>query len=553
MSVADLQKCRTIGIPGAGKTHRAISIARKVKSRGYSLMHIGFCTFTRAARREAAQRAAEVFDTTVERLEKQGWFRTIHSACMRLLGLPKGSIVNFDQLWIHNAMGDRQISLEGNEEDGESWTSQWKGKSPAVIALSLWDVARNRLVPFQAVYDHATYRMGAITGLRSTAEAREYIQRYEKAKVKDGRVDFCDCILRYAGRKMTLDGPEKVQPSGEIPELAAWIFDESQDTSPLLDLAAQRLASGALYWYLFGDREQGIYSWSGGDPNSFMRWDVAHEEYLHKTWRCASKIIQMGLRLIYKNDDLTYGLRSLAVEPRCVGGKIEMGWVENVAGHVGDPHDSVLVMARTNRDAFDLQNSLSRAGIPWKSARSPRRFPSSAFTATVDAFTELAGGGVLDGEGWRRIVGAVPAALLVKGTKTRFLPALSREEADFITMASMAQYGGTDALKEYIASGRWTELVSCEEQQAAAARKKWGTLVDDPRVIVSTIHGTKGCEADRVLLSTAIGGPVLRNLRTPEGQQEERRVWYVGATRSRDHLVLLKGRQNYQDIYDCME
>jgi superfamily I DNA/RNA helicase len=490
-----------------------------------------------------------------EELEKKGWFRTIHSSVMRLLGIQKGQIVNFDTAWLRTALSDDKIEMAKDQDDGEGWTSMFRGQSPAVAALALWDVARNRLLPYHQVWDELEYRMGGrVSWLDGIADGEYYIKHYEQAKRLEGRLDFSDCILRYAGYRMTLDGPEKVEPLGGIPDVQAYIFDECQDTSPLLDAAAQRLASRAEWWYVLGDKEQAIYQWAGAEGDCFMRWDAMHEEYLPKTWRCAQKIIETGLRLIYLNDDISRELRVLAVEPRCPGGIVEEGEEEDLIEYVGDPSRSTLVMARTNAQATTLQNRLTAAKIPWKSVRTGRRWPPQAATRTSDAFEQLAQGGMIDGEGWRRVVAGCPVNLLVRGTKSRFLPAASREEADFVTLASVKEYGGTDDLVEYLRSGKWQEVVGDDEREAAEAKKKWGALADDPNVIVSTIHGTKGMEADRVLLCTGIYGPVLKNLMTPEGQQEERRCWYVGCTRARDELVLLKSRgRNYQDIYEAIQ
>ncbi len=552
-----MQRCRFVGIPGSGKTHRAMQVIAQVRERGFSFQQIGYCTFTRAARREASQRAADEFGVSVLELERHGWFRTIHSAVMRLLGVPRGSIVNFDQEWLQEALDDDRVGLQSSEDDEDAWINQWRGQSVAATALGLWDIARQRLVPFRAVYDDAVYRSGCLPGGVGVDACEAVIERYEEAKARDTRIDFTDCILAYAGRRMTVDGPQEIEPRGNVPPVPVWLFDEAQDTSPLLDLAARRLSSEALWYYLLGDPLQGIYGWSGGNPRAFMSWPVVHQEYLRKTWRCSREIIELGLRLIYKSDEFTRELRVMAVEPRCDGGTVEVDYQTELLDHVADPALPTLVMARTNRRASLLQSQLSTAGIPWTSVRGSQRWPPLASTRTCDAFAELEGGGMIDGDAWRRIVAAVPVALLQRGTKARFKPAESKDEADFVTLLGLNEYGGTDALKEVIGSGRWAEpiegVVGPDERCAHGARKKWGDLAANPKIQVSTIHGTKGLEADKVILCTGIDGPVLRGLRTEEGIEEERRTWYVGATRARDHLVLLKDqRSNYQDLLDVV-
>jgi len=400
--------------------------------------------------------------------------------------------------------------------------------------------------------DEITYRLG-----RPPIDdnlAVHLIRRYETAKERDGRLDFCDLLLRYAGLRMKLAGPEEVAPEGVVPPVPVWIFDEAQDTSPLLDRAARRLCDGCIWLYLMGDINQCIYSWAGADGRLFMRWPVAQQEYLRKTWRCSEKIIKAGLKLIRQNDDLTNDLRELAVEARAPGGSIVRGYEDDLAPWIKDPAVPTLIMARTNQIVSQLQARLTLAQVPWQSVRSRARWPDLASTKLADAFTSLRGGATITGEQWRRIVQHVPAKLLVRGTKAFYAPAASKEEVKNCSLATLAAHGGTQALHDAVAAGAWPGLLKVAERCAYDARRTWGDLIDDPPLKVSTIHGTKGMQAERVILCTRIGnGPVWNNLRTLEGMTEERRVWYVAMTRARDHLVLLEGNgRNYKDIYDVI-
>ena len=68
-------------------------------------------------------------------------------------------------------------------------------------------------------------------------------------------------------------------------------------------------------------------------------------------------------------------------------------------------------------------------------------------------------------------------------------------------------------------------------------------LPEPPRVKVSTIHAAKGRESDNVLLvldnARKIRESVLKNVRK---RDEEHRVWYVGVTRSRKNLYLMRAK-----------
>src|SRR6266568_1383179 len=63
---------------------------------------------------------------------------------------------------------------------------------------------------------------------------------------------------------------------------------------------------------------------------------------------------------------------------------------------------------------------------------------------------------------------------------------------------------------------------------------------DTERVRLSTIHQAKGLEFDVVFIIMLCDGlfPSARSLRTPEGEEEERRLFYVAITRARNELYL---------------
>ena len=63
-------------------------------------------------------------------------------------------------------------------------------------------------------------------------------------------------------------------------------------------------------------------------------------------------------------------------------------------------------------------------------------------------------------------------------------------------------------------------------------------LNQEPRILLSTIHGVKGGEADNVVLLTDMGRLSWENSHA----DEENRVWYVAATRTRENLFIVRPR-----------
>jgi superfamily I DNA/RNA helicase len=61
---------------------------------------------------------------------------------------------------------------------------------------------------------------------------------------------------------------------------------------------------------------------------------------------------------------------------------------------------------------------------------------------------------------------------------------------------------------------------------------------DKPRISISTIHQSKGGEADNVVLATDMGRLSWENSHT----DEENRVWYVALTRAKQNLLIVRPR-----------
>ncbi|MCX5844424.1 MAG: ATP-binding domain-containing protein [Deltaproteobacteria bacterium] len=67
------------------------------------------------------------------------------------------------------------------------------------------------------------------------------------------------------------------------------------------------------------------------------------------------------------------------------------------------------------------------------------------------------------------------------------------------------------------------------------------------KIILSTIHQAKGLEWSVVLMIWCSDGmiPLARALKDPDGEEEERRLFYVATTRAKDQLYLCYPLLNY--------
>jgi superfamily I DNA/RNA helicase len=133
-----------VGIAGSGKTNFAMRLIEKKLSEGMPWWQIGFCSFSRAACTEAAQRASVITGIPEQKLQTDGYFRTIHSAALRCLGVDPKVIVDQET----SAGKKFYEEVFGVTRGGEAGTLAAKIDA----ALGEWDKARARLSGFSKVF-----------------------------------------------------------------------------------------------------------------------------------------------------------------------------------------------------------------------------------------------------------------------------------------------------------------------------------------------------------------------------------------------------------------
>ena len=83
-----------IGVAGAGKTSHAMSLLEQKLNEGLRWDQIGFLSFSRAACSEAIRRAAKITGESEDRLQNEGWYRTVHSAAAKALQIRSGDVID---------------------------------------------------------------------------------------------------------------------------------------------------------------------------------------------------------------------------------------------------------------------------------------------------------------------------------------------------------------------------------------------------------------------------------------------------------------------------
>lgn len=546
------QIARLIGGAGTGKTTELLSIMSRVIDSGIDPRQIGFVSFTRAARGEAASRAAEQFGCKVEDLEREGWFRTLHALCYRQTGVGKSLLADnkADRGWLEGACGESvDTAEEDSDASGMGVVTGW-GKTPAARVLATWSAARCRMVPLRVAYDDAVDRGG---DLPDFGYCSRLIDRYELHKSVDGRVDFVDLLGLFAGVGFAQDGPRDRTPVGDVPPVPVWFFDEQQDASRLLDRVCRRLiSSDACRWvYVVGDPFQSIYGFAGADASCFRSWEANAERIMPQSWRCPACVHDLGERILEPCAD--YFDRKIKPAPH--DGEIsEETCIDGVLSQV-DPRQSWLLLARTNYQAQRFANLLNVQGIPWRPTKGNGGWSAPVRNRGLGAIMQLADGWPIGPDEWQAALGLIPTKgggkqLLVRGVKSLWADGF-KPESELCELRDLGNWGATADLQEIISGGAWVSLIDGAEKYTRAARRFGIDATEESGIRVGTVHSVKGSEADNVAVLSTISAPIARGMEAPGGMDEERRVSYVAVTRTRRRLIVVnEPRERYRMILD---
>ena len=226
-------------------------------------------------------------------------------------------------------------------------------------SLALWCASRSRLEPLRGVWEEAEACDSRTPGWDRCVAL---VSQYETAKRLYGRVDFVDILARFAGYRFSVDGADQRAPEGDVPGLDAWIHDEMQDSSKLLDACFRRLIDTPQCRWVFiaADPFQSVYRFSGADFHCFFNYPTAKQEIMPKSWRCASEILALGERLISE----TRGYINRHVAPAYEGGEIDEWFYADDWESELKPSDSWLILARTNYQAARMARRLDAASGP---------------------------------------------------------------------------------------------------------------------------------------------------------------------------------------------
>lgn len=488
------QRIKVYGPPGTGKTSYCLDLlCEHLEAQDRVL----FLSFTRAAKLEAESRVLRAFGSVPD----SATVKTIHSLCLSVLGIKVDNL--FERFVATKKFYEKlDVRYVGNS----------KHKNKIAEALAYHNLVRN--TGMEISDDRNT------DPFTDPANKHQIVDIFEVWKANEGYVDFTDLLIRVANGE------------GTVPDYDVVIIDEAQDLTTLQWKVVDRLYAKSKQVYVVGDDDQAIYSFMGANVAAFLAWRCDAIKTLGYTYRLPKNILDFSMRLAVQIE----GRQRKIVKAEDRQGIIiaDINVLESL--NYGT-RKSELYLTRNEYMLARAEKLFRRQGIPYRGANSPYTAPTGYAAKAFRAIAALHPWRTtpLATKDWRKIKGVLRPTFVdlihdkypaVFETRKEGIPPLNKLFRD---------------MSEFEQNGWWEQFIPNMNAATTAMFRlvlKLHTLEEclNPTLELSTIHGAKGKEADRVYVCSALTNKLHRGI---EHKSDEHRLFYVAVTRTRDELILL--------------
>ena len=484
-----------LGPPGTGKT---TTLLGKVNSylKNTDPDKIGYFAFTQKAAHEARDRAIKQFNLTEDDLP---YFRTLHSLAFRKLGLKKDNVMqprHYKDLG--KKLGFPVTYADYQEDQGGIFTSDSE-------YLRIIQLAQLRNITPEQQFDLAEHTQD-LERDQLRIIANELI-RYKK---EYNLIDYNDMILDFTKSDLS-------------PKFDVVFIDEAQDLSLMQWDMAKTIWKKTENAFIAGDDDQAIFRWAGADVDSFINLKGTYLP-LTQSYRIPTKVHNLAMNIINK---ITNRIPK-TWQPKTNEGTLHRHFdVDSIDMTTGD----WLVLSRTRHMLNDIEESLYRQGLYYKN-RYKRNDEQDLHEAAI-AWEHLRQGQLISYKQVESI--------------SKHMSDKSWHKKKIKGMTKGSFYGIDQLVKDYGLQVKtvWYEAFDNAGQTRVnylrKMRKNGEKLNEKPRIELSTIHAAKGGEAENVVLLTDLTENTMRSYeRNPD---DENRLFYVGATRTKENLHLIEPKK----------
>jgi len=572
---------------GSGKTRTLVYRVAYLIDRGVDPTTILLLTFTRKASQEMLQRAGVLIGARSERVAG-GTFHSVANTLLRRHGRPVGLEPGFTIL----DRGDAEdlIGLLRNQMGLNEKDKRFPRKG---TIAEIFSKCENTLSNLEDVllgeFAHFTEQLGDLQQLKKA---------YTDAKRQKQLLDYDDLLMKL--RELLTDHEAERQAISR--QFRYILVDEYQDTNRLQADLVRKLAATHENVMAVGDDAQSIYAFRGATFRNIMDFPKLFPGTmvykLEENYRSTQPILNLANAIIgsatekYAKHLFTRKLDGPL--PALVQAGGEHAQSRFIAQRIlelreeGVPLDEIAVLFRSSFHSFDLEVELSRRNLPFIK-RGGFKFIETAHVKDLLAHLRVVEN-PLDAVSWNRLlllvdgVGPKKAQDLIVSLSRSSQPVsvlrdisgrLARPLKDLAIMLDEAGRSGSltpaeqvnevyryylPILKEhyddypkrmrdlehlYTMAERYTTLnsfladLALEPPDESMADVEAGDR-DEERLVLSTIHSAKGLEWQCVFVIWTVDGrfPSAYSFTSDDELEEERRLFYVAATRAKKHLYL---------------
>jgi DNA helicase II / ATP-dependent DNA helicase PcrA len=349
---------------------------------------------------------------------------------------------------------------------------------------------------------------------------------YERRKTALGKFDFED-LLEHAVR--LLDGANARAALHE--RYRAFTVDEYQDVNLLQQTLLERWLGEREDVCVVGDDYQSIYSFIGATPQHLLatpeRFPRGAVIRLEDNYRSTPEILELANRLVPRLGGAEKTLRAARPagpkpELRVVPAAAETAFVLDGVSALntdGIDYRELAILYRTNARSAEWEEALAAAGVP--------------FVVRAGVFLERQAArrllGAVRSSGSTRVAATVRELAEREGLLARPPDRLGEQEA-----VRQADLRRLVELARQLDDGVLT-LAGFAEELA----RRFGREAETRGVNLLTYHAAKGLEFDAVFLPRLEEGQLpIKQAKSAEALEEERRLLYVGITRARQYLTV---------------
>ena len=461
---------------------------------------IVFTTFTNAGAQETAKRAMERFPQFKEYQFR--YFRTLHSIAYR--SIPHKKVITFRD---YIALG-KQLGLSINAKRALSGTdnNNYNEFSLGDKLLHLDALKRNRRLTWSQVA-----QIQELSNF-SPSEIQDFSEKYQKFRLQNHVYDFTDQLEQFL---TSLDS---------FPNISNLYVDEAQDLCKLQwEIINQLSKQPKTRTVVAGDDKQAIYGFNGGDPRTLITLP-GRRKILSTTYRCPSNILEYAETIAQRIKEKQ--------EYTCQSNKMG-GSVQRVR-HLKQLKDEMkqgtwFILVRNRKFLEHIERTLNEMGVLFESDLGSALDPK--LCEAIPAWEELIRGYGVESRIIKHIYhnylrGADTVAYGFK--KTIF----NIDDDETVTWEQLNEGFGL------LTKLPWNRAFTLPQflMELAQKAERDGELGKPPRIRATTIHAVKGREAENVVLLP--DQTRLTRMGFQKNPDDEHRVFYVGATRTRNNLFL---------------